>query len=157
VRAAAFPLFATLRPHLDESMPVLSRGEQRNTSIRYGDQAILKVFRRVEDQVNPDLEVGGYLTEKSFPFVAPVLGVLEYRRPGGLSTLGVLHAFEAHEGGAWQFTLDELSRFFERILPLRAQAPATGSPLQPLLDPAGWQPSPQARELIGTYLDSVYL
>jgi maltose alpha-D-glucosyltransferase / alpha-amylase len=157
VRATALPSFAPLRPHLDGTTPILSRGEQRNTSIRYGDQAILKVFRRVEDQVNPDLEVGRYLTEKSFPFVAPVLGVLEYRRQGGLSTLGVLHAYEAHEGGAWQFTLDELSRFFERILTLRSDQPAARSPLLPLLDPAAWQPSPQARELIGTYLDSVYL
>src|SRR5207302_6115575 len=32
--------------------------EQSNTSLRYGDRLVLKLFRKLEPGVNPDLEIG---------------------------------------------------------------------------------------------------
>ena len=46
----------------------------------YGDRLILKLFRRLEEGVNPDLEIGRFLTERGFPNIPPVAGALEYRR-----------------------------------------------------------------------------
>ena len=42
-------------------------GEQSNTSLMYGDVAILKVFRRLQPGVNPDIEVDVALTEHGRP------------------------------------------------------------------------------------------
>ena len=39
--------------------------EQSNTSIIYGKQLILKFFRRIQEGINPDLEIGQFLTEKT--------------------------------------------------------------------------------------------
>ena len=39
------------------------RGEQSNTSLRFGDALILKLFRRLQYGPNPDVEIGWFLTE----------------------------------------------------------------------------------------------
>ena len=59
--------------------PSVIRAEQSNTSVVFGDQLILKLFRRLEPGVNPDLEIGRFLTEQGFPYT-PLSWCLEYRR-----------------------------------------------------------------------------
>jgi maltose alpha-D-glucosyltransferase/alpha-amylase len=106
-----------------EPPPFVCQEQQSNTSVIFGNQLILKVFRRLEEGVNPDLEVGRYLaTRISCPPVAPLVGAIEYcpRRSEAI-TLAVLHRYVANEGTAWQYVADELSRFFERILTLSAE------------------------------------
>jgi len=64
--------------------PTLLRQEQRNTSVVFGDQFILKVYRRIEDGVNPEVEVGRFLAEKTaFRRTPRLAGWLEYRRGWG--------------------------------------------------------------------------
>ncbi|MBI5369529.1 MAG: maltose alpha-D-glucosyltransferase [Planctomycetes bacterium] len=106
-------------------------GEQSNTSTRYGDRLILKLYRRLEPGVNPDLEIGRFLTETvAFPATPDVAGHLEYRPVGGrggdeVYTLGILQSFVANQGDAWSYTLDELERFFECV---RARDPRGQGP-----------------------------
>jgi maltose alpha-D-glucosyltransferase/alpha-amylase len=139
--------------------PSLLRAEQSNTSIVYGDRFILKLFRRVEEGINPDLEIGRFLTERtSFRNLPPVAGAFEYRR-GRQSpmTLAILHAYVANEGDAWQYTLDTLSRYFEQAVAQPCdpgEVPVPPGETLALLD----QQIPQrAAEMIGTYLESARL
>ncbi len=119
--------------------PSLMRAEQSNSSILYGDRVILKLFRRLSEGINPDLEVGAFLTAAGFAHIPPVGGALEYRsEKGEPATLGILQGFVRNEGDAWSFTLDALSRYYERV----AQAS---------------EPRPEAMELIGPYLDAAGL
>ena len=89
----------------------------------FGQSLILKLFRRVEPGVNPDLELGRFLGDRTtFENTPAVAGSLEYERNGGEpSTLAVLHEFVANEGDAWQYTLDALSRFYEWVVTERIQ------------------------------------
>ena len=76
-----------------------------------GDRFFLKLFRRVEPGLNPDLEVGRFLTEHHFQNIPTVAGWLEYRRAGGEPfTVGILTEYFAQAKDAWSFTLDTLSR-----------------------------------------------
>jgi maltose alpha-D-glucosyltransferase/alpha-amylase len=51
---------------------------ETNTSVVYGDHFILKLFRRLEPETNPDLEIGRFLTEETdFRNIAPIAGALE--------------------------------------------------------------------------------
>jgi maltose alpha-D-glucosyltransferase/alpha-amylase len=86
------------------------RGEQSNTSIRYGDALILKLFRRVQFGPNPDVEVGLFLTEHShFRGTPAVVGSLDYLSPDGLqASLALLQRFEPNRGDAWTTTLRRL-------------------------------------------------
>jgi len=74
--------------------PQIVTAEQSNSSIIYGDRFILKLFRRLEIGLNPDLEIGRFLTERShFSHVPPAAGALEYHAAGGEpSSLGFFRA-----------------------------------------------------------------
>ncbi|MBI4497437.1 MAG: putative maltokinase, partial [Chloroflexi bacterium] len=158
VRTRAFrPIWEGAGSHLE---PALLRAEQSNTSVVYGDRFILKCFRRVEAGVNPDLEIGRFLTEaRSFAHVPPVAGFLEYRRDGGEPvTLGILQGFVPNEGDTWQYTLDALGRYFERVL-AHPVAGSEGMALAhgPLLDLAQRDLPPIAYELVGTHIQAAEL
>ncbi|NEE00946.1 phosphotransferase [Phytoactinopolyspora halotolerans] len=60
------------------AMPV----EQSNTSLAYGDVALLKVFRRIQPGLNPDVEVHAALTRDGCAYVAPLLGWIDGRWTG---------------------------------------------------------------------------
>jgi len=118
-RVRAFPTtaFAELRGRPDESLPsVLAPPTSSNSLIRYGRRLLLKVFRRLGPGINPDLEVGRFLTEKSwFDHIPRVAGAVEYLRPGSAPmTLAILQELVAHRADGWAYTLEELSRYFER-------------------------------------------
>ncbi len=80
--------------------------EQSNTSIVFGDQLILKLFRRRDQGINPDLEIGRFLTDTTtFAHIPPVAGALEYTGANGASgSLAILQGFVANQGDAWHYT-----------------------------------------------------
>ena len=139
--------------------PALLSAEQSNSSIRFGDALILKLFRKVEAGINPDLEVGAFLTESArFEHTAPVCGQVEYRPARGASTtLAILQGFVPNEGDAWRYTLDSVGRFFEAVAARpegRRPAPdTTGS----LLELARRRPPALARAVAGPSLDAAAL
>jgi maltose alpha-D-glucosyltransferase/alpha-amylase len=95
--------------------PHRSSAEQSNTSIFFGDQLIMKLFRHPEPGLNPDCEIGKFLTEEShFPNIPPFGGSLEYVREGELpTTLAMLQGLVANQGDGWQWVLEELERYYE--------------------------------------------
>ena len=93
--------------------------DQSNTSAIFANQVVMKIFRRAQEGVNPDLEIGRHLTEVGFAHSAPMLGALEYQR--GRSeprTLGVLNGYVTNEGDVWHYTLDALGLFYESAVGL---------------------------------------
>src|SRR6202162_6015809 len=91
--------------------------EQSNSSVAYGDRLILKFFRRLEEGVNPDLEMCGFLTEKAhYKHTPQLLGALEYRGARGLRmTQGILQGFVPNQGDAWQYTMKSISAFYNEV------------------------------------------
>jgi maltose alpha-D-glucosyltransferase / alpha-amylase len=137
----------------------LVQEEQTNTSIVYGDRLVLKLFRRVLPGIHPENEMGRYLTQRAaFANAAQVLGSIEYqRRKLEPVTLAVLHRFVPNEGTAWQYTLDELSRYFERVLALPPTEPQLPPGPDSLIELANTPVPAAAEELIGRYLESARL
>ena len=141
--------------------PSIFRAEQSNTSVLFGQSLILKLFRRVEDGVNPDLELGRYLAERTaFAHTPRVAGALEYRKDGGEpATLAILHEFVPNEGDAWQYTLDALGRFYEQAVTERirpgAQPPEPA--VEGLQERAAGEVPDEVDEVVGSYLQSAQL
>ena len=138
-----------------ETAPV--KAEQSNTSVVYGDRLILKLFRRLEEGINPELEIGRFLTEKAnFPHVPQVAGTLEYRRgKSRLMSLAILQSFVPNEGDAWQYTLDALERYLQNALahPTVQSPPIPWKHLLSLLK----ETPTLAKETIGPYMASAEL
>jgi maltokinase len=86
----------------DHDMPGRMLGaEQSNTSLVYGDAYILKLYRRLTDSPNPDLEVVQALGAVGSPAIAPALGWVE----GAGSTLGLLQPFIKGGTDGWALAL----------------------------------------------------
>ena len=106
--------FAGLGTELLEARPV--GAEQSNTSIVFDEELILKIFRRLEPGINPELEMLRFLTEHGFENV-PALGGW-YAYSGGVmsTTLGILQEFVKGGIDGWELALDELESAPERFL-----------------------------------------
>jgi maltose alpha-D-glucosyltransferase / alpha-amylase len=87
-----------------------------NTIVNIGDRLFLKAYRLLRAGVNPELEIGTYLTEVArFPNCVPVAGALEHLSAEGVpTTLALLQAYVANQGDGWTYTLDYLGRFLEQ-------------------------------------------
>ena len=133
----------------------ISKVQQSNTALVIGHKYFLKVFRRLEPGPNPDLELGRFLTEREFPAIAPVAGALKYLRANGEEfTVAILTRFLPEAKNAWEYTIDALGRYFERIGTAVNQpkfaAPAEG----PAIGFNQEQVPETVAVLIGTYLEA---
>jgi maltose alpha-D-glucosyltransferase/alpha-amylase len=136
-----------------------TRPEQSNTTVIYGEQLALKLFRRLESGPNPELEIGRFLSERVTMARAPRLsGALEYYQKNSEPiTLAVLQDYVPNQGSIWQETQDELRRYFERVLSSTTLQHVLPVPAAHLLDLADQPVSALARELVDAYLDTAHL
>ncbi len=127
------------------------RAEQSNTSLLYGDTLFFKVYRRLDEGLNPDLEIGRFLTEEvAFSRVPPFAGAIEYRRPGAQPiVIGVLQGYVPNEGDAWRYTVDAAGRYFERVLSIRNEVSEIPKASSSILRIAFQEIPPLLQELLG--------
>jgi maltokinase len=82
--------------------------EQSNTSIVFDEELILKVFRRLEAGINPELELLRFLTERGFENIARLAGWYAYGGKQMDATLGILQQFVAAGEDGWDRALDSI-------------------------------------------------
>ena len=167
----------TSEPDLSQLEPHLFRKEHSNTSVSYGDRFVLKLLRKVEEGINPELEIGRFLTDrKLIQHFAPIVGALEYQASGKpIMAIGILQKFIPDSRDAWSYTLDTLRDYFEQVMTVEAKhstdnlstAPENylpnATPVQiqrpsnSLVSDLSLEIPELARELIGSYLASAEL
>jgi maltose alpha-D-glucosyltransferase/alpha-amylase len=86
-----------------------------NTVVTLDETLFLKGYRRLREGLNPELEMGRFLTDVvRYPNCVPVLGALEYfMNDGRVMTLALVQAYVANQGDGWDYTLRYLERFLE--------------------------------------------
>ncbi|MGH8228736.1 MAG: putative maltokinase, partial [Steroidobacteraceae bacterium] len=116
LRFTSTAIYAELRPQphgeLAMSLPL---AQSSNTALRIGDRLFLKAVRRIEPGINPELEMGRFLTQTAhFTHVVPLAGALEYLASDAApATLALLQAFVPNQGDGWDLTVNYLVRFLE--------------------------------------------
>ncbi|HVO87340.1 MAG TPA: maltose alpha-D-glucosyltransferase [Casimicrobiaceae bacterium] len=91
--------------------------EQSNTLVILGERLVLKAYRRLHEGVNPEIEIGRFLTDASpYRHIAPTVGALEYRDSSGeVTALALVQGFVDNRGSGWDYTLEHLGRFLDAI------------------------------------------
>jgi maltose alpha-D-glucosyltransferase/alpha-amylase len=91
--------------------------EQSNTSFNIADRMVLKIYRRLREGINPEIEIGRFLTEVAGYANTPALyGIAEHVGADGTRmALAVLQQFVRNQGDAWAWTLESLGREIERL------------------------------------------
>jgi len=141
----------SLLPALRGAEPLAARPasvEQSNSSAIFADRLIMKLFRRQQPGPNPDVEIGRFLTERAqFAQIPPYGGSIEYRTGDQEpATLALLQGLVENQGDGWQWTLEELDRYYEG---------AASSPIPATAPPASDDEIPaEAREHAGISLDA---
>ncbi len=109
-------------PEFDSTASRVGAAEQSNTSIVYGDQAILKLYRTLQPGMQPDVEVTGFLSTKAdFKNTPALLGTIELHRGDERFTAGMLQAYVPGSTDAWSDALDRAKPYFNA--PIDQDAP----------------------------------
>ncbi|HEY3614001.1 MAG TPA: phosphotransferase [Gaiellales bacterium] len=126
-------------------------GEQSNSSVVYGERAILKAYRRLEPGESPELELLRFLGRQGFEHAPPLLGWYRHAGPPITATLGVLQAFVPGARDGWACALDSFAEPGPFLASLRRLGEVTGRMHAVLasdtLDPS-FAPEPLAGEML---------
>ncbi len=134
------------------------RGEQSNSSIIFGERAILKLYRVTQPGINPDLEIGRALARHGYEQTPAIAGAMEYRPDGGTSmTAALVNAFVPNQGNLFVHTLEMLRGFFERAATEPRPAAGEGVDIASLIAASGESPPDDVHEAIGGYLETARL
>lgn len=144
------------RPSLQASVP--RPAPQNNTCIFFGDRFMMKIYRRLEVGPNPEYEILQWLTAERFGNSPQLAGHIEYHsRTAEPVTVAILESYVAHQANGWNYTLDNLSLFFERALAAeddpRLGQVKSGRPLDLAIE----QAPPIVSELIGSFQEMARL
>jgi maltose alpha-D-glucosyltransferase / alpha-amylase len=109
---------ALMPASLDDEPVLRPATEGSNTTLLVGNRLFLKAYRRLRAGVNPEWEMGRFLTEVSpCRSIVPVAGAIEYRGSNGeRATLALLQAATKNQGDGWTYTLSYLERFLDDAL-----------------------------------------
>jgi maltose alpha-D-glucosyltransferase/alpha-amylase len=92
------------------SPPTVVRAEQSNTSLRFGDILIVKLFRRLQPGLNPDEEVLRALAGVRFERVPRYVGSICWRSPAEATyAVALAQEFVANTGDGWTWILQRLA------------------------------------------------
>jgi len=90
------------------------QAQSSNTVVTLGERMFLKAYRRLRRGVNPEFELGRFLTDVArFAHCVPVAGAIEHvTADGAVSALALLQAYVSNQGDGWAYTLEYLGRHF---------------------------------------------
>src|SRR5438552_7213313 len=126
-------------------------GEQSNSSMLFDNKFFLKIYRKLENGVNPDVEITRFLTERAnFSNVPAFVGALEYRHEKSEPTVVWRSQSAAmSESDGWALTLDAVGRYYERVLGRKADLQNQTTPPGSLLDELIGGVYPEKAKLLG--------
>ncbi|MEM6784459.1 MAG: maltose alpha-D-glucosyltransferase [Bacteroidota bacterium] len=90
-------------------------GEQSNSAAILDGQFFVKLYRRLEQGVSPEVELLGHLTGSSFPYVPALLGTITFTERGQDVSMGVIQQALPVDSDGWTFATDLVERFLGRI------------------------------------------
>jgi maltose alpha-D-glucosyltransferase/alpha-amylase len=151
----AFSAKEELKLHLESCPDVKARvhtTSEMHTSISYDNKFFLKIYRRVDKGLNPDVEITRYLSEeKAYPNTTKYMGDFEWRLGNTFVQLGMVEMLEENHGDGHRYMLERIANYIERILARDRTALAAYPMLGTLIHPIAFDElSDELREFVGS-------
>ncbi|WP_416441945.1 maltose alpha-D-glucosyltransferase [Leeuwenhoekiella sp. A16] len=104
--------------HVNDLNSRLIDSVQSNTSIIYDNRYFLKLYRRLDSTINPDLEITKFLSETAqFKNAPKFVGSIEYNTAArNKVVLAMVQDLVSNQGNAWDYAKDALHRYFDNVL-----------------------------------------
>jgi maltose alpha-D-glucosyltransferase / alpha-amylase len=88
--------------------------EQSNSTSLVDNDYVVKVYRKLEPGINPEIEMGRFLTEVAgFTNTPALLGSVELDEGNQTCAIAIIHAFVENQGDGWTVTAAYLDRFVD--------------------------------------------
>jgi maltose alpha-D-glucosyltransferase/alpha-amylase len=88
--------------------------EQSNSTALVDSDYVVKLYRKLENGLNPEIEIGRFLTDVAgFANTPALLGSVEYHDGETTSAVAVVHAFVENQGDGWTVTSAYLDRYLD--------------------------------------------
>jgi len=115
LRFHAAPAFAKSK-NGQPPRPKMHTANLLNTSITFGKDYFLKMYRRIDRGIHPDVELTRFLTEeKNFPYTPAYLGSVEWQTGRESFTLGMMQVMVENHGDGQSFMAERLANYIERL------------------------------------------
>ncbi|MEM1170263.1 MAG: maltose alpha-D-glucosyltransferase [Cyanobacteria bacterium P01_H01_bin.35] len=158
---ATHVLVEIMQATTEDIQPHISSERHDKTLINFGTKLILKLFRKLEHGIHPELENGNFLTEISRTQnsaiagnISQTAGYLEYHREGtNLITIGILEEFISEARDGWSYTSDALRDYFDRIMVEQASVNELEIPEITVNNSLNTEISESVYDVIGSYIN----
>ena len=88
--------------------------EQTNTTALVDDTFVVKVYRKLDDGLNPEIEMGRFLTDVAgYANTPALLGSVELYGPDFHSAVAIVHTFIQNQGDAWTVSGNAIDRYID--------------------------------------------
>ncbi len=137
-----------LKEYVEEnptSKPKMLSAEQSNTSISFDNAFYFKMYRKVDKAINPDMELTRYLSkEADFANVPDYIGAFEWKFGKDTMVLGMMQEMVKSKSDGWEYMLDRLDDFNDKLLTSTGAETALEEPVGSLTSPVAYENIPQS-------------
>lgn len=99
------------------------KSSHNNTLVNFDNTLFLKVYRKLENNINQDIELIDFLSKNNFSNVSPIVGTMTYKGKSGNFNLCIVQKYIQNEGEAWKYTIDSVARYLDRLISENTECP----------------------------------
>jgi len=135
-----------LKKHVQDKGEILPRihgSDLYNTSITYNGSFYLKMYRKVDVVINPDLETTKYLTAVKFEYIPAFVGDIEWRGKRGPILLGMMQDLIENHGDGYNYFQERIHNYIERLLVGGRDVALWEQRMGTLMDPVSFEQLPE--------------
>jgi maltose alpha-D-glucosyltransferase/alpha-amylase len=135
--------------HSPEIKSKIHKSTEANTSINYDNRFLLKMYRKVDQGLHPDLEITRFLSEQvKFEHVPAYTGSVAWENERGSILLGLMQVMVENHGDGYSYFLERLHNYKERILARDRSTLHPEERIGTLTRPEGYETLPEALQVL---------
>ncbi|WP_207496514.1 maltose alpha-D-glucosyltransferase [Aridibaculum aurantiacum] len=127
----------------------LHSSELNNSAISYNNRFFLRIYRKVDPAINPDVEISHYLWgQAKFQYVPEYVGSIKWQLGKDTIVIGMMQALVENHGDGYSFMLERINNYTERILARNREELLQYPKLGSLAEPVSYEELPEELQVL---------